>query len=143
MKAKLELKHLSAYFPYQVKAEFKIVNVTSCRTMVIGTVGEIADNGKITCYDTVNSWPDKFKLLLRPLSWLTDEVLSEINCDPSDKSDMKDFRDGFTSLHNMPYGVIQFLLRSHYDVFTLIEQGLTEEIKTEMNNETKQSQNLI
>jgi hypothetical protein len=129
MESKLSLEQLSAYFPYKVKAKFKIVNVTNCRSYVIGTVGEIADNGKITCYDTVNSCPDKFKLLLRPMSALDDKALSEINCDLTDQITIRDIRDKQVGYWSAPYEVIQILIKNHYDVFNLLEQGLAEELK--------------
>jgi hypothetical protein len=125
MKNKLELKHLSAYFPYKVKAKFRSKN----NGVEIGTIGQIADNLSIVCYDTVEAYPAKYKLLLRPMSALDEKALSDINCDLLDQIEMKDFRDKHTSLHNMSYGVIQILLQYHYDVFELIEQGLAEPIK--------------
>ncbi len=129
MKQKLTLEQLSVYLPYKVKAKLKIVNVTNCRSYVIGTIGEIADNCKITCYDTVNSYPDKFKLLLRPMSALDDKVLSDINCDLSDQIKMAEFRDKQISLYDMPYGAVKILLKRHFDVFNLIEKGLAKPIK--------------
>jgi hypothetical protein len=129
MKAKLSLGQLSAYLPYKVKARFKIVNVTNCRSYVIGTVSEISDNGKITCYDTVNSWPDKFKLLLRPMSALDEKALSEMNYDTVDQLWMTDLRDRHVGYWNVPYNVVQILLKYHYDIFGLIEKGLAEPIK--------------
>jgi len=122
MKAKLKLEHLSAYFPYQVKAEFKEIDDPKCRAMVIGTVGEIADNGKITCYDTVNSWPDKFKLLLRPLS----EIKNNIDSYPIPLSDIVKIDSG--KLDEISYSTTQWLLAHHYDIFGLIEQGLAKPI---------------
>jgi hypothetical protein len=129
MKKQIDLKVLSSYLSYQVKAKFKYLNDGRCRTMAIGTVNEIADNGKITCYDTVNSCPDKFKLLLKPMSALDEKALADINCDLSDQITMELFRDKQISLWNAPYGVVQILLREHYDVFGLIELGLAEAIK--------------
>jgi len=125
MKNKLELKHLSAYFPYKVKAKFRSKN----SGVEIGTISQIADNLSIVCYDTVEAYPAKYKLLLRPISALDEKTLSDINCDLLDQINMKDFRDKHTSLHNMSYGVIQILLQYHYDIFGLIEQGLAEPIK--------------
>jgi hypothetical protein len=129
MKQKLTLEQLSVYLPYKVKAKLKIVNVTNCRSYVIGTIGEIADNCKITCYDTVNSYPDKFKLLLRPMSALDDKALSEINYDLSYQIIMAEIRDKQLGYWNAPYGVIQALLEHHYDIFGLIKKGLAEPIK--------------
>lgn len=123
---KLTLKELAPYFPYHVKAKFKSKN----NGVEIGTVCIITEAGNITCYDTVNAYPTSFKLLLRPLSWLTNEVLSDINCDLPDQIRMIEFRDGYDPLHCIPYGVIQILLENHVDCFNLIERGLAESITT-------------
>lgn len=64
--SKIKLTELSAYFPYKVKAMFNETNKKGCRKKVIGTVGVIYDDGSINCYDTVNSSPDKYKLVLYP-----------------------------------------------------------------------------
>lgn len=126
---KIKIEHLAPYLPYEVKAIFHENNHTECRKNVTGTVGMIYSDGSICCYDTVNDTPDKYKLLLRPLEWLTDEVLSDINCDLLDQMKMMEYRDKQISLHNMPYGVIQILLENHVDIFGLIEQVLAEPIK--------------
>jgi hypothetical protein len=123
----IPLEQLAAYFPYKVKAKFKDLN--NSKAIEIGTLGQINDNSTIVCYDTVNAYPDKFKLLLRPLSWLTDEVLSDINCDLLDQIKMCELRDKQISLHSMPYGVVNILLENHVDIFGLIEAGFAEPIK--------------
>ena len=64
----MELKQLSAYFPYKVKAKFKCVNKQNCDEYEIGEVGAIYNDGTIVCYDTINSSPKEFKLLLTCLS---------------------------------------------------------------------------
>lgn len=124
-KDKITLKELSAYFPYEVKVKFKDKNTG----VEIETVSEIAVSGHITCYDTVNAYPTKFKLLLHPLSWLTDEILSDINCDLGYQMIMAEFRDKRMGYWNLDYGVIQILLENHVDCFGLIERGLAEPIK--------------
>ena len=64
--SKIKLTGLSAYFPYKVKAIFNETDKKGCRKKVIGTVSMIYDNCSINCYDTVNSCPDKYKLILYP-----------------------------------------------------------------------------
>lgn len=64
--SKIKLTELSAYFPYKVKAIFNETDKKGCRKKVIGTVSMIYDNCSINCYDTVNSCPDKYKLILYP-----------------------------------------------------------------------------
>jgi hypothetical protein len=125
MKNKLELKHLSAYFPYKVKAKFRSKN----SGVEIGTIGQITDNLSIVCYDTVEAYPTKYKLLLRPMSCLTDEFLSDKNMDLSDEITIKEIRDKQLGYWNATYNVIEILLKAHIDVFGLIEQGLAEPIK--------------
>jgi len=128
---KITLEQLSAYFPYQVKAKFKLIEVPRCRAMVIGTVGQISDNCSIVCYDTVNAYPEKYKLMLRPMSWLTDEVIFKLDACLSDQLIVEMIRDGEMNLINAPYNVIQTLLKNHVDLFGLIEKGLAEAIKEE------------
>lgn len=127
MKPKLELKYLAPYFPYHVKAKFKDLN--NKKAVEIGTMCIITEAGDITCYDAVNAYPTKFKLLLRPLSWLNDERISDINCDLSDQITIMMLKDKEIGYWNCPYGVIQILLKNHVDIFELIEKGLAEPIK--------------
>jgi hypothetical protein len=124
-KPKLELSELTAYFPYQVKAKFK----SKTNGTEIGTVGQIFDNCSIDCYDTVNSYPEKFKLLLRPMSCLTDKFISDLNLDVMDAVAIEEIRDKQLGFWNAPYNVIQILLKNHVDVFNLLENGLAEELK--------------
>ena len=135
MKNKIALEELSAYFPYQVKAKFKVINVPRCRAMVIGTIGQVNDNCSIVCYDTFNAYPEKYKLMLRPMSWLTDENLKKIKLDNVyglRRSDIEDIKycHGVYDLY-IPYNTIRILLKNHVDLFGLIERGLAEEIKEE------------
>jgi hypothetical protein len=129
MKNKITLEELSAYFPYKVKAKFKLVEAPRCRAMVIGTVGEIYNDASIVCHDTVNSCPEKYKLMLRPMSWLTDEVISDLNLDVMDAIAIEEIRDKQVGYWNAPYNVIQNLFKNHIDLFGLIEKGLAEAIK--------------
>lgn len=92
--SKIKLTELSAHFPYKVKALFNATNEKGCHNKVIGTVGVIYDDCSITCYDTVNSSPEKYKLILYP-----QEVS---NCESSSND----------------------LLKRRVDIFGLIEKGL-------------------
>lgn len=60
--------------PYELKLQFKEREEKYCRKQVIGTLGGIYSDGTIVCHDTVNAFPAKFKLILRPLSDLTKEI---------------------------------------------------------------------
>lgn len=123
-KEKLSLKELSSYFPYKVKAKFKGKDTG----VEIGTISIITEAGSITCYDTVNAYPTKFKLLLHPLSWLTDEVLSDINCDLGDQMIIQEIREQRMGCWNASCDVVQILLENHVDIFFLIERGLAEKL---------------
>jgi len=103
----MKLEHLAAYFPYGVKARFQEVNNSKCRKYVIGTVMAIFDNGSICCSDTVNSCPDRFKLVLKPLPYIDRMQILALN----------------------RFVEIQPYLKNHYDIFGLIESGEAVEIK--------------
>ena len=75
---KLELKQLSPYFPFELKAYFKEKNTKSCHKMVVGTVGGIYSNCSIVCHETVNASPDKIFPILRPISDLLIEIDGKI-----------------------------------------------------------------
>ena len=69
--------------------------------------------------------------MLRPMSWLTDEVIFKLDACLSDQLIVEMIRDGEMNLINAPYNVIQTLLKNHVDLFGLIEKGLAEAIKEE------------
>lgn len=130
MKQKITLEQLSAYFPYQVKAKFRDKETGT----EIGTIGQISDNCSIVCYDTVNAYHEKYKLMLRPLSWLTDENLKKIKLDNVyglHRSDIQDIKSDCNGIYNLniPYNIIRIMLKNHVDIFGLLEKGLAEEIK--------------
>ena len=125
MKKHITIEQLSAYFPYQVKAKFR----SKDHGVEIGTIGQISDNCSIVCYDTVEAYPEKYKLLLRPLSWLTDEVIFKMDISVMEAVAIEEIRDDVIDYSIAPYNVIQILLKNHVDLFKLIEQGLAEPIK--------------
>ena len=106
---KIKLTELSAYFPYKVKAIFNETDKKGCRKKVIGTVGVIYDNCSIDCYDTVNSCPDKYKLILYPFF----------------------FNKGH---HNLTE---KQLLEKRIDAFCLIDRGLAVDVNTLPTNPYK------
>ena len=125
MKKHITIEQLSAYFPYKVKAKFK----SKDHGIEIGTIGQISDNCSIVCYDTVEAYPEKYKLLLRPLSWLTDEVIFKMDISVMEAVAIEEIRDKQVGYWNAPYNVIQNLFKNHIDLFGLIEKGLAEAIK--------------
>lgn len=102
---KIPLYQLAAYLPYKVKAQFNETNKKGCKTKVIGTVSAVYDNCTICCHDTVNVTPDKFKLVLKPIS--------------------SSFPVNFVN-----YKTVQEQLKKHYDIFGLISQGLAVDFNT-------------
>lgn len=124
---KLQLEHLSPYLPYSVKAIFK--EKSGSKKKVTGTISCVYSDSTICCYDTVNSSPDEFKLLLKPLSALDEKALSEMNMDMGDQMIIEEIRDKRMGYWSASYDTIQILLKNHYDVFGLIEQGFAEAVK--------------
>ena len=64
-----------------------------------------------------------FTPILRPKSTITDEWLSEINCDLSAQIELKDYAEGLRYYSDLPYRLILVLLENHIDIFGLIEKG--------------------
>ena len=117
---KLELKHLAPYFPYGLKAFFKQKNDKKCRKMVVGTIGAIySDELSIVCYDTVNSTPDKFFILLHPLT-----EYKILNLDILDEIEIEDLIKGSLHYSSLRFSLINRLFEEHFDVFGLIEKKL-------------------
>ena len=127
----IPVNKIAPYLPFGVKAIFAETNDKKCQKKVIGTVSGIYSDGSIVCHDTVNASPDKYKLVLYPLtdlfenigqheaftdylseyelSLITDHVLNEDdNCE-------------FLSL--ISYSAAQYLFKHHFDVFYLIQKG--------------------
>lgn len=121
---KLKVTHLSQYLPYKIKAKFQYNNDCRCRVYVIGTVSVVYSNATICCFDTVNAYPERFKLLLHPKSIITDEWLSELNLDLSDKFVLKDFADNHIGYWSLSYNHLEILFQYHIDVFDLIPKKL-------------------
>ena len=120
------LKALGMYLPYKIKAYFKEVNDRYCRKYVIGTVHSVYDDASITCYDTVNSSPDKFKLILVPLDDFYDincKAVCELGFDLTTQMTLVDLCLGKIHYTVLQYSDIKEFLRSHIDIFGLIEKG--------------------
>jgi hypothetical protein len=115
---KLQLNELASYFPYSIKAYFKQKNTKTCRKMVIGTVSGIYSNASIVCHDTVNATPDKFFIILKPLSDFENsgfDIQDEIEVSRMIRGDY---------IHSFRHGLITLLLENHYDIFGLIDKKL-------------------
>jgi hypothetical protein len=120
------LKALGMYLPYKIKAYFKEVNDRYCRKYVIGSVYSVYDDASITCYDTVNSSPDKFKLILVPLDDFYDincKAVCELGYDLTTQMTLVDLCLGKIHYTGLQYSDMKEFLRSHIDIFGLIEKG--------------------
>jgi len=120
------LKALGMYLPYKIKAYFKEVNDRYCRVYVIGSVHSVYDDASITCYDTVNSSPDKFKLILRPIDDFYDincPELCKTNFDILTQLELVDLCLGKQHYSGLKYSDMKEFLRYHIDVFGLIDKG--------------------
>jgi hypothetical protein len=114
---KLEIKHLAVYLPYSLKIYYKFWK----------------ENEKLRylsiIYDSeffgINGYTSEFiKPILKPKSIITDEWLSELNCDLEHQIILKNFASGYCGYWSLPYIVIEILAKNHIDIFGLIEKGL-------------------
>jgi hypothetical protein len=139
---KLKSEQLAPYLPYQVKAKFQYNNDKKCRTYVVGTVGVVYSDGSICCFDTVNATPDRFRLILKPISELNsllEKIYGEFRFQNIDIVTMKyatvvnyqmmgeSFKDLVYSQGSFdccPMYVFNELLKHHLDVFNLIPKKL-------------------
>jgi len=110
----IPLHQLAAYLPYETKVTFMYK-----RKQVIGTMDSVYSDGTITCGDTINASPNKFKLMLVPFT--------AENIKDTYSLDIWNFKNKIIDLKHVPYYAICELLRKHIDIFNLIPQGLAVE----------------
>lgn len=123
---------LAMYLPYEIKAYFKEANERYCRKYVIGTVHSVYDDASITCYDTVNATPDKFKLILVPLDDFYDincKAVCELAIDLTTQMTLVDLCLGKIHYTGLRYSAMKELLSYHIDVFGLIKKGFAISIR--------------
>ena len=124
---KLTAEHIYAYMPYGLQIKYpdsgKIYTVE-----VIDEADYINNEYPLStvihCIETQELQPLSFKLLLKPLSELTDELLNDISAIDGIngvEAVIEKVRLGLISHINMT-----ILSRERYDVFGLIENGLAE-----------------
>ena len=113
---------VSMSLPYGLKVLIPESNTKGCRTTVIGTVGIVFDDGLISCYDTVNASPERYKPILHKLTdiskfnkTITENFLSDAVVDLMDIEIVKE-----TSISAFE---LIFLVRNHFDVAGLIAKG--------------------
>lgn len=139
---KLELKHITPYLPYGLKAEmidYKRDYVGKQYDKIIG-IHEWSKNEDWCCLTDGGSKPslNYIKPILRPLSDLTNDI--EVNGEkfvPSEELAIHLFDYDFLAVvldgkntNGIPFWVIQKLFEWRFDVFGLIENGLAIDINT-------------
>lgn len=117
----LELKHLSPYLPYGLRIRY-ILGKGSTWTLTQFNIEQFSDVDKP---------------ILRPLSDLTKEIVHNgEKFVPIDyfiyKTSVEDFTEFPEQKHNLIHGLkyadVQLLLEWHFDIFGLIEKGLSIDI---------------
>ena len=110
----LELKHLAPYLPYDLGIEpiYK-------STFMGGYNQKVLDTSILFNYEL-----EEIKPILRPLSDLTTEDVSQSLLDRIKNSSSRDLKE------SLSYNSVSYLLEKHFDVFGLIEEGLAININT-------------
>lgn len=134
---KIELKHLAVYLPYGLKGLAMDGDIYE----LIGITNEyiVCKNEK---YSKVEGRIDQYKPFLRPLSdfnKIHDDLngsmyamtfnIAQLEVDEDLDILIRDEHSDFISLIDC-YDTFQVLLKYHFDVFNLIEQGLAIDINT-------------
>lgn len=116
---KLEIKHIYAYMPYNLKCKLgnDILEIDNIKCILCTWLVYFKGSGKT--WDYLSS----IKLLLKPLSKLSEKEIKEVA-----------LKEGihienvlrYIRMNIVSYRTIQMLLEQHYDVFGLIDNGLAE-----------------
>lgn len=117
----LELKHLLAYFPYELVVKVKKQNILTNEIM---TDLEYLDEGIIDVF-AADSWWDiqDVKPILKPMKNLTTK---ELKLADFLTNELK-IQTNYCKIENFPHELKQYLLSQHYDIFGLIDAGLAVE----------------
>jgi hypothetical protein len=150
---KLELKHLAPYLPYRLQG---IVNEEEIHTLLKLSLKYDQNPMWIDTFNNIEStkgeseirsvFPEGFKPILRPLTDLTESKCKELL---NDKNKFNFwycenrtlgkyiFKEGYSSstykiseYTRMPYYMMEFFFRNHFDIFGLIKEGLAIDINT-------------
>lgn len=137
---KLQLKHIAPYLPYELKAVKGITRIKL--TAVNLELPQIYHTSYLGSRLRVVSDINSIKPILRPLSDLTKEIeVNGIKMNPITNLKTQgyhlNFDDEFTfedfiksDILNNSYGFIDLLIKWHFDVFGLIENGIAVDINT-------------
>jgi hypothetical protein len=140
---KLELKHLTGYLPYGLKAEiidYKCDYVGRQYDTIIGFHQWDSLGAFWSVLTDGGAKPDikKIKPILRPLSDLTKNKFRNDFNDASkhiffDIGSFSDFAEYLTKedyILSFPFDLIQWLIERHFDIYGLIEAKLAIDINT-------------
>lgn len=125
----LELKHLAPYLPFGVKAKTKDYEFIVAGAHDYTIFGD-NENGELEEY-----YGD-VKLILRPLSDLTEKHIKEIHSRCPNSPNWQELHKewinegGDLTETIIEYAVMEILLEWHFDVFRLIDKGLAIDINT-------------
>jgi len=143
---KLELKHLAGYLPYNLKVMSEYGEFSE-----IDSVYFSKDEHKRPSLNLMVSYApkgfrgsnyDRIKPILRPLSDLTKEIeVNGIKMNPLINLHSQGYNMNFDEEYtfeefikgdilNNSYGFIELLLKWHFDIYGLIENGLAIDINT-------------
>lgn len=115
----LTAEHIYAYMPYNLKCKLgnEILEINGIKYLLDSWCVSFKGDGQM--WDELSS----IKLLLKPLSELSEEQITEIANREGIRAEnvIKYTRMGIVS-----YRTIQMLLEQHYDLFNLIDKGLAE-----------------
>ena len=144
METKLELKHLAAYLPYELKVKFSFDDEHDHSFVGIDTsqdgihlISPFGDFGRGNIRD--------IKPILRPLSDLKEEIEHNGEKFCPARVMMNDYNYNTISSYgyahvtpiNYPYRVVEYLFSLHFDIFNLIEKGLAVPLKTPPHDHNK------
>lgn len=131
---------LAMSLPYGLKAQFPESNKKGCKKKVIGTIGCVYDDGSITCYDTVNATPDKFKPILIPLKDYKDInslAFQNLNCDLIAQVEINLLAKQSICYTSLQIGALEVCLKNHIDLADLISKGEAIDVNTLPENPYK------
>ena len=129
---KLELKHLSPYLPYELKAVIRLREDSSL---------PIDDECVVTvsCFEVayLDSEYEEFKPILRPLSdfkgMIVRDIKIELELSHNQVMEFFGFMDGEIKLDNITLGLYNAMCKKYIDFNGLIEKKLAIDINT-LNN---------
>ena len=126
---KLELKHLVAYLPYNLKVTRN--GFIGDLIALMNDEDSIAENFefKVSCSNWWENNTDKnhYKPILRPLSDLIKDEFMFLFVD-TDIDNILSVYQADKSLDCIEYYLIKILLKNHFDIYGLIEAGLAMDV---------------